>query len=288
MKKRLILTILAVIFIIMTPFYYFNQIYAQKLNSAINDKDTAKVEKLLKQSGNVNAKPGLFDFLATITETSNFPPLIHACHWGNIEIVKLLIDNGADVNFIKEYKRGALKNSPTNALSTVLFAGTWAYSPDEILAITEYLLDNGLDLVRLRQIRPNIAAELFYNSGKKELPEDELTEYKIFLKFIEHGIGLNENDMIYGSGNFLHAAVSNNNLLITKYLIEELHYNIDTIGRDGQTALIQATNKSSTEMVKYLLDKGADKTICDNNGKTAGDYAIDSDRGDFISLFFGA
>jgi ankyrin repeat protein len=278
--KKIILIITAVFLIMAAPIYYYNQIYARKIAAAIWDRDIAKLEKLVKQKGNINSTQSIIDW-SRLIEKGNEPPIIYACLSGNFEIVKLLVENGAKVDVIIKFQ----KNDPISPLRTALEGLTFAYPTDERLMITEYLFDNGVDLVRLQQKDPDIADILFYRIIVTPLPpENELVEYKIFLKFIEQGIVLNENDTVYWEGNFLHMAARYNNLLITKYLIEELHYNINAIGRDRQTAIVKAAKRNSTEMVKYLIEKGADQTIRDNDNKSAKDYAAANDNAEMINL----
>ena len=50
------------------------------------------------------------------------------------------------------------------------------------------------------------------------------------------------------------------------------------------TALMFAARDSTPEMVQLLLDCGADKNIVSSDGKTALDYAIESNNEEVISI----
>jgi ankyrin repeat protein len=97
--------------------------------------------------------------------------------------------------------------------------------------------------------------------------------FKIFKLLIEYG----ENPTIENRlGSTLTNAAASGHVLIVKYLIEEYGMSINEQTKPkGWTPLIAASlsYNSRTEMVKYLLSKGADKSIRDNEGMTAIDYA---------------
>jgi len=55
-----------------------------------------------------------------------------------------------------------------------------------------------------------------------------------------------------------------------------LDINVQKVYEDGQTLLMYATQKGKVELVKFLLENGADINIKSNNGKTVLDYAKDT------------
>ena len=112
--------------------YNNNYYYSKKLIDAIEENDVAKVEKLVKSPfGSVNSLPRNA-FLARLVEISVETPLQVACHEGNYEIIKLLVDNGADVN-----KTGSYKISPLQSA---------AGAKEERLRIVKLLVENGADV----------------------------------------------------------------------------------------------------------------------------------------------
>ena len=59
--------------------------------------------------------------------------------------------------------------------------------------------------------------------------------------------------------------------------IKILEFNINAKTPNGRTVLIGASIVGRAEVVKYLIEKGADVNLKDNDGKTALDYAKDSE-----------
>ena len=56
------------------------------------------------------------------------------------------------------------------------------------------------------------------------------------------------------------------------------------IGNDGRTSLIFASKFGCTDVVKMLLKNGADPNIIDNRGKTAYDFALDTGNIEIVKL----
>jgi ankyrin repeat protein len=248
------------------------------LIAAIWDKDVEKVEKITKQWGNVNSKPYALGFLVAMSGVSNRQPIFAACYSGSLDIVRLLVKNGANINVY--YSTG-----DTNYYA---FMEVLRSPSNKRLQIIEYLLKNGLD--NIKQIESEdkyFWLRIFYKGNGPRTGNtvgNEASEYQIFLDFIAQGVFPKESDRIYDVGNFLHETSYWDNVLITQYLIEELNYNINAIGSDGQTPLILSVINNSKDMLIYLLSKGADKTIRDNDGKTALDYATEMGKADFVAL----
>ena len=64
----------------------FDKIYGGPLTQAVKNGDLAEVQKMLRNGGNPNEKQ------------LGISVLMNACSAGNTEMVKLLIEKGADVN----------------------------------------------------------------------------------------------------------------------------------------------------------------------------------------------
>jgi ankyrin repeat protein len=58
-----------------------------------------------------------------------------------------------------------------------------------------------------------------------------------------------------------------------KYLIEELHADVNARDHEGNTALHNAAARGDVEMIKYLVSKGADVKVANRFGQTTADMA---------------
>jgi ankyrin repeat protein len=62
-------------------------------------------------------------------------------------------------------------------------------------------------------------------------------------------------------------------LAAVKYLIEELHADVNAVDHEGNTALHNAAARGDVEMIEYLVAKGANVTAVNREGKTTADMA---------------
>ena len=62
-------------------------------------------------------------------------------------------------------------------------------------------------------------------------------------------------------------------LAAVKYLVEELHVNVNAFDHEGNTALHHAAARGDVEMIQYLVSKGADVQAVTREGKTTADMA---------------
>src|SRR3954463_3390873 len=81
---------------------------------------------------------------------------------------------------------------------------------------------------------------------------------------VGYGEGFAANSHRFAPGGML-AAV--------KYLIEELHADVNAFDHEGNTALHHAAARGDVEMIQYLVSKGADVKAVTREGKTTADMA---------------
>jgi len=62
-------------------------------------------------------------------------------------------------------------------------------------------------------------------------------------------------------------------LAAVKYLVEELHADVNAADHEGNTALHNAAARGDVEMIQYLVSKGADVKAVNREGKTTADMA---------------
>jgi ankyrin repeat protein len=74
------------------------------------------------------------------------------------------------------------------------------------------------------------------------------------------------------AGNTHHYAPSGM-MAAVKYLVEELHADVNAYDHEGNTAMHNAAARGDVEMILYLVSKGADPKVVNREGKTTADMA---------------
>lgn len=167
-------------------------------------------------------------------------PLHYASMEGHLEIVKYLIESGADVNILDKERDTPLHYASDNGnLDTV-----------------KYLIQHGAKI--------NIQNEYDETPLHKASDNQHLKIVKFLLK---------NNANINIQNNFgdtpLHIASDKDNLKLVKILIENSgDINVNIKNRYGYTPLHKATSRENLKIIKYLIDSGADVNIPDKDGWT--------------------
>jgi len=240
-----------------------SELFIKILN--LSEKDNLKQFDLLKiiycNSINGNQNDNNFD-----------PILCHAIRYGNIQLVKYLIDNGADVNsFSRSYENPfilAIKSQKEEIVKCLVKAGANVKkgnsdNPPLIEAvhtnnetIIKYLLECGAD-VNERGV--NVYGDSSLTAAIKNNNE---TIVKLLIDLganINKESGFNETPLIL--------AVRNQNQNIIKLLIEygaDINYKLEF----NNTPLIEALEEGNESIAKYLIDKGANVNVTNQNEET--------------------
>jgi len=186
----------------------------------------------------------------------NVYSLIWASTNGNIDIVKLLIDAGADIN--------AKDNDDITAL---LWACSGGY-----LEIVKLLLEAGAD--------PNIQDNEGYTALMWVSTYLEIAKLLILS-------GTNPNIQNKNGKTALIFASQNGRLEFVKLLIEA-GADLDIKDKDDKTALMFASQKGHSEIVKLLIEAGADLDIKDKDDKTALMFASQNGHSEIVKLLIKA
>lgn len=176
--------------------------------------------------------------------TRNCKPLGYAAAFGNIEIVKLLIEAGADPDGI-----GAYGDVP---LIKAAGAGAMAgRTPEEIFAVQAYLLEQGAN--------PNIPNRYGLSAFTGFCMFAEFEKMELALKYGADVNGAYETRRIAKSpetASALMHTISRGETEVVAWLIAH-DVDVNYVNPDGETALSRAGDTEYTEIIRLLQAAGA-------------------------------
>ena len=207
---------------------------------AAQSGNTAAILDLLKKGLNVNARD----------DQDGRTILMHATWFGHIDVMRILIDKGADVN--------AKDKNGTTAL--ILAADK---SNSEIVS---FLIDKGADV----NAKGGNGTALMLAVNKSN------AEFVGFL--IDKGADVNAKDK---NGTALILATDKGSAEIVSFLIDK-GADVNTKDSLGYTALMKAAGRGHTSIMRILLDKGADVNTRTNDGYAALTHAAGSGHTDIV------
>jgi uncharacterized protein len=193
---------------------------------------------------------------------------------GYLDLMKVLIDQGADVNArvkMKVWYSGySFDLSGVDEIGATPF---WraAYASD--IAAMRMLVASGAD-PHLPTMKPAgrarfgdmlEARESRDNSG---LPEIPIGGPSVTALHAAAGVGYGE-----GFGANSHRYAPTGMLAAVKYLVEELGADVNAADHEGNTALHHAAARGDNDMILYLVSKGANVKAVDREGRTTVDMA---------------
>jgi len=204
-----------------------------KKGVAIDAKDSDNITALYYASsnGHTDVVELLIKNSANINAKTNYglPIIIEASSKGHSDIVKLLIDSGVDVD---------IRDTGENATALINAVRM------NHLETAKILIDNGANV---NAIHGDHWTSLTYASSNKNIAMIKLLE--------KNGAGKEDlSDKAY-----LFKAVAKGGLAKVKSLINA-GMDVNTRDNYGMIALVNASRNGHTEIVKFLIDNGADKS----------------------------
>jgi len=247
--------------------------YAKDLNEAIAAENFETVRQIIAECpDSVNTYPTVAPgwWQAEMLMTTIYYPLSEACKTGNLEMVKLLVESGADVN----------SHNPDRYVVTPIHVAL-LFNEGEWYDIVMYLIDNGASIDYINKDADGKGAMVIYIrewriNGSQE---DEKNLDKLFAYVLENCDTTNVN-----WPRVIFQAVSWERHNMTQMLIEGGYCDVNE-RYSGKTPLMYAISRSDAKMVKYLLDNGADINAVDEDGKTVFDYVAECDNEEIKALF---
>jgi len=196
---------------------------------------------------------------ANQTNTEGNNALINAAAGNSLEIVKILEEETKNINH---------KN---NEGQTALMLGVKGNSED----VVSYLIENGAKV----NVADNDGNNLVYywaNSAKRGRDGRVFAPSETKLALLKNE-GLVVTKAQPNGNTLLHVAVQNNDLALVKKAIE-WNVAVNAKNNEGNTALLLAAlNSKNTEILKYLLKNGADKSITTDFEESAYDLASENE-----------
>jgi ankyrin repeat protein len=190
----------------------------------------------------------------------------------HLELMKALLDNGADPNirlnkkvWYSGYSFDLSGVDETGA--TPFWRAAYASDVDAMQLLVAYGADPNIRTKRIagRPRAGDIDREVTDVSGLPPVPVGgpAVTPLQAAAG-VGYGEGFAANSHRFAPGGML-AAV--------KYLIEELHADVNAFDHEGNTALHHAAARGDVEMIQYLVSKGADVKAVTREGRTTADMA---------------
>lgn len=273
MKKWMIITLSIIYAIVLNGTVILlilnsNYWYSNKLVSAIYDHDIKKIEQILEKKPDcVNTFPNILpnSITSIIEATSNYPLTI-ACRLGYMDVVKLLVESGADVN---------IEDRPT-ALSE-----TYVNSSEDWYEISLYLIENGASLDYYIDSPGEALEDIVNFHPGEDSPEGVEKVYKSFFYAFEHC-----DKSLVDWDSVLFESITFNRTVVVEFLLDNQYCGVNSYLSTSHTPLMAAARSSfsNTEMIKLLLDRGADKTMKNDEGKTAYDIALEEGHTDIAKM----
>ena len=248
--------------------------YAKKLVKAIEKEDLVAIEQILeKKPSCVNTYPQILPermFYRMAEDYGPSYPLTEACRSDNVEIVKILVEAGADVNC----------NDRLTPLSY-----TYMCKRNNWYEISLYLIEHGasLDYVTVYYgSKSAVLMDIVQTGSGPAFPGDEPEREEEVLAAFYYAIDHCDHSQVDWM-NVLQDSVSDDRVEIVQYLLDEGYCDVNDTSRD-MSALMFAARDSTSEMVQLLLDRGADKSYVDSRGMTAYDYAAKEQKAEIMEL----
>ncbi len=215
---------------------------------AIRKNDINKLESILRFA-NPNTVSGNA-ILEAISEKARYTPLSVACQEGNFEMVKLLVENGADVNYV-----------PLLTIASPLGLAAQSDSVDN-LKIVKFLIENGAD-VNFSRNKHDHPAGMALSNG--ELHPNGMEILKVMM---EAGADPEKERVLTVACYCKHEEA-------IRYLVEQWGY--DASNPLYLCAYCYNDDEYCYETFKYFLEKGANPyEICIPNKYRGEEYAIDN------------
>jgi ankyrin repeat protein len=209
-------------------------------------------------------------------------PLLSAVLRDDKEITNILLENGADVNLINKIGdsplHGAVLRNNKEITNILLEKGADVNSINNIgdTPLIIAVKNQNYDLVQRLTLA---GADLYVQNKENETALSiaaKLGNVDIVNHIINKSISEKKQKKFSDDKALLNSIAYGKKELVSLFL--ELRIGINTRDDNGDTPLFLAAKAGNVELVKSLIEKGADISICNNDGKSVLMTAIDEGR----------
>ena len=233
---------------------------------AIRKNTLYKIKTYVKQGGDIH---GILDIYEDEYGFATYSkPLTYACMKNQPEIVKYLVDTGADVNEAHSENgytplHYAVLNNSFDIVDILLLydAAVNPKTHDGETPLDFASEKNSLEIVKyLVEKKADVTDKSLYYAV-------ENNSLQLITYLVDKGGNINAK---YKDGDTLlqHACQVKNNLEIVKYLVDIKKADVNSKNNYHETPLHHACSYGSLAIVNYLVEKGADVNALDDKGET--------------------
>jgi ankyrin repeat protein len=237
------ITLLILLLLLFAPHTFAQRQIDEDFLNAVEQKDLAKINQLLSRGANLNARSRINGYFA----------LQYAINWPSLDLVKLLLGKGANVNLADD------------GGTTALIEAVGRRGP-EYTAIAKLLIARGAD------IHADHDAAIFAAAGQAE-PE-------IVKLLLSNGAPVNARNQERDNNTVLMEAASGSSVE-TMQLLLAAGADVKAVNEKGENALMKAVTldhryqpQQRLPMIELLLAKGADINAADKSGRTPLLYSV--------------
>ncbi len=227
---KIILLTIATFLLLSAMYVGYEKIQCNRMIDAIRENDIEKLESILKFANPNCVSDALIP--TAMSENERYTPLGEACKVGDFEMVKLLVENGADVNY-----------APILTDTSPLGFAAESESIDN-LKIVKYLIEKGadVDFSKYRHSHPGFRV---LSTGGEDLRPNGM---EILEALLEAGADPDKKQL-------LEVACVQKHEEVIRYLVEEWGY--DASDPEIIGSYCNSIGEYSYETFEYFLKRGA-------------------------------